>query len=84
MFLLRYCDIFPSLHAARSTVAAQYSSGAGRWSHLVTAHGVAGEGVLRGIHKAIQEGGQGEEEQRGVLLVAQMSCEGNLVMGFAM
>ncbi len=50
----------------------------------MTAHGVAGEGVLRGIHKAIQEGGEEEKEQRGVLLVAQMSCEGNLVMDFAL
>ncbi len=59
-----------------ATVAAQFEEGAGRWADLVTAHGVAGEGVLKGIQAGMAKDGPA----KGVLIVSQMSCEGIVIV----
>ena len=69
-----------------STVKAQYRGGSVRaveWADIVTAHGVAGPGTLEGLKQAVDmvnATGDGVIE-RGVLLVAEMSSEGNLAKG---
>ena len=50
--------------------------GVGRWASLVTVHGVAGPGTLEGLRAAA-----GEEGEVGALVVAEMSCAGNLAVG---
>ena len=58
-----------------ATVADQVRLGAGRWADLVTAHAVAGEGVLAGIKAGLEKAGM-DKAARGVLMVAQMSSSG--------
>ncbi|KAG0728404.1 Uridine 5'-monophosphate synthase [Chionoecetes opilio] len=64
-----------------STVARQYGGGlyaTAEWAHLVTAHGLPGDGVIKGLMSAA--GGR----LRGCILVAQMSSEGALTsQGYA-
>lgn len=60
-----------------NTVALQYSMGVYRiskWADLVTAHSLPGDGVLKGL-----KGAASEATARGAFLLAEMSCEGNLI-----
>lgn len=60
-----------------NTVALQYSKGVYRisnWADLVTAHSLPGEGVLKGL-----KGAASVATARGAFLLAEMSCEGNLI-----
>jgi Orotidine-5''-phosphate decarboxylase len=47
----------------------------GEWAHLVTVHSIAGPGPLQEIQRISDELG----EDRGVFLIAQLSCQGNLI-----
>ncbi|KAI5720075.1 hypothetical protein M8J77_001489 [Diaphorina citri] len=47
----------------------------GEWAHLVTVHSIAGPGPLQEIQRISEELG----EDRGVFLIAQLSCQGNLI-----
>ncbi|KAL7642133.1 UNVERIFIED_CONTAM: hypothetical protein RMT77_006693 [Armadillidium vulgare] len=58
-----------------NTVKMQYKGGIHNicdWAHLVTAHPVAGPGVLQGLCSA------GLREDRGCVIIAEMSSSGNL------
>nr|XP_045613569.1 uridine 5'-monophosphate synthase-like [Procambarus clarkii] len=58
-----------------STVAKQYGGGLYKivdWADLVTAHGIPGDGVVKGLMSAI------DRRTRGCVLVAQMSSSGAL------
>ena len=60
-----------------STAAKQYEAGVYRiadWADLVTVHAVAGPGTLQAMHGVASKC----KEERGVLLLAEMSSEGNL------
>lgn len=57
-----------------NTVRLQAAAAAGGWAELVTVHGVAGPGTLEGLAAACGAG-------VGALLVAEMSCRGNLAVG---
>lgn len=46
-----------------------------RWAHLVTVHSIAGPGPLQEIEKIIETSG----DERGVFLIAELSCEKNLI-----
>jgi len=59
-------------------VAKQYSNGyfeVSRWADLVTVHSLPGDGIL----KAIQTEAEKIDAPRGCFLLAEMSCEGNLI-----
>ena len=57
-----------------NTVCRQYQR-SGSWADLVTiAPVLAGDGVLKGIEEAVKQ----ETQDKGVILVAEMSCEGAL------
>uniref|UniRef100_A0A1B6E8N6 Uridine 5'-monophosphate synthase n=2 Tax=Clastoptera arizonana TaxID=38151 RepID=A0A1B6E8N6_9HEMI len=58
------------------TVSLQYAL-VHSWADLVTVHALPGEAVLAGIESKIKEMNDGRP--RGVFLVAEMSCEGNLI-----
>lgn len=47
------------------------------WADLVTVHALPGEGVLSGIECVIKA--NNDARPRGVFLIAEMSCEGNLI-----
>jgi uridine monophosphate synthetase len=58
------------------TVAQQYSGGLYRireWAHLVNAHILPGPGIIEGLRKEV------DTQERGLLLLAQMSSAGNLL-----
>ncbi|XP_038211983.1 uridine 5'-monophosphate synthase [Zerene cesonia] len=58
-----------------NTVAMQYTQGiynVNKWADCVTSHSLPGEGIL----KALNNSSNGE---KGVFLLAEMSCEGNLI-----
>uniref|UniRef100_A0A0P4VW22 Uridine 5'-monophosphate synthase n=1 Tax=Scylla olivacea TaxID=85551 RepID=A0A0P4VW22_SCYOL len=58
-----------------NTVAQQYGGGSHNiveWAHLVTAHGLPGDGIIKGLMSAANG------RTRGCVLVAQMSSEGTL------
>lgn len=58
-----------------NTVAQQYGGGSHNiveWAHLVTAHGLPGDGVIKGLMAAANG------RTRGCVLVTQMSSEGTL------
>ena len=60
-----------------NTVRLQYEKGVHqvcRWAELVTAHIVPGPGVVSGLQAAIQE-----NETRGCVLIAELSCKGQLL-----
>jgi orotidine-5'-phosphate decarboxylase len=73
-----------------STVAAQYKNGFVE-ADVVTVHGVGGPGTLQGLKQAVDElnsrklasnDGSGDGVlERGALLVAEMSSDGNLATG---
>lgn len=60
-----------------NTVALQYSKGIygiSAWADLVTAHSLPGDGILKGLKSALSG-----SQSRGVFLLAEMSCDGNLI-----
>jgi uridine monophosphate synthetase len=60
-----------------NTVSLQYSKGIykiSEWADLVTAHSLPGDGILKGL-KSTLNGSQ----SRGVFLLAEMSCDQNLI-----
>lgn len=61
-----------------NTVSLQYSSGVyniASWAHVVNAHTVPGEGIIAGLAKV------GLPQNRGLLLLAEMSSAGSLATG---
>lgn len=68
-----------------STVMHQYIHGIyniANWSHITNAHIIPGEGIVNGLQQAISQlSKQKQEEGRGLLLIAEMSSEGNLATG---
>ncbi|XP_072932178.1 uridine 5'-monophosphate synthase [Epargyreus clarus] len=59
-----------------NTVSLQYSKGlykVGQWADCVTVHSLPGEGILKALNASMNEINQ------GVFLLAEMSCEGNLI-----
>ncbi|KAL4076089.1 humps family-domain-containing protein [Scleroderma yunnanense] len=63
-----------------NTVALQYSSGIHKisdWAHIVNAHPVPGPSVITGLASV----GMKSKEERGVLLLAEMSTKGALTTG---
>mmetsp|Transcript_35811 Transcript_35811/g.143111 ORF Transcript_35811/g.143111 Transcript_35811/m.143111 type:complete len:492 (-) Transcript_35811:1141-2616(-) len=62
-----------------NTVVGQCAGGVHRiaeWAHIVNAHSVAGPGIIQGLLKAAEQAGR----ELGILLLAEMSSEGNLAM----
>uniref|UniRef100_A0A8D8QUL1 Uridine 5'-monophosphate synthase n=1 Tax=Cacopsylla melanoneura TaxID=428564 RepID=A0A8D8QUL1_9HEMI len=57
-----------------ATVGHQFSLIA-PWAHLVTVHSIAGPGPLQEIARIAEQRG----EKRGVFLIAELSCAGNLI-----
>lgn len=60
-----------------NTVSLQYSRGIYKistWADLVTAHSLPGDGILKGLKEVI-----GDEQNRGVFLLAEMSSDGHLM-----
>ena len=58
-----------------NTVLHQYQDGIyhiADWAHLINAHLLPGEGIITGLKKI------GMQQERGLLLIAQMSSAGNL------
>lgn len=63
-----------------NTVKLQYSSGVYRiveWSDITNAHGVTGEGIVKGLKEATI----GIGEPRGLLMLAELSSKGSLAYG---
>lgn len=63
-----------------NTVKLQYSSGVYRiveWSDITNAHGVTGEGIVKGLKEATV----GINEPRGLLMLAELSSKGSLAYG---
>jgi uridine monophosphate synthetase len=59
-----------------NTVLQQYAGGIYRindWAHLTNAHSLPGAGVIEGLQQA------GASKGNGLLLLAQLSCKGNLI-----
>lgn len=59
------------------TVSMQYSKGVYKisdWADLVTCHSLPGKGVVDGL-----KSGVGDYTNKGVFLLAEMSCKGNLI-----
>ncbi|KAH3680531.1 hypothetical protein WICMUC_000262 [Wickerhamomyces mucosus] len=64
-----------------NTVKAQYAGGAfkiAQWSDITNAHGVTGEGIVKGLKEAAQES---TSEPRGLLMLAELSSKGSLAYG---
>lgn len=64
-----------------NTVKLQYSSGIykiAEWSDITNAHGVIGEGVVKGLKQAAEET---TTEARGLLMLAELSSKGSLAYG---
>lgn len=61
-----------------NTVSLQYSKGPfliSSWSDLVTVHSLPGQGILQGLKSVLN----GTSDSRGVVLLAEMSSQGNLI-----
>lgn len=59
-----------------NTVKEQYEGGVytiAKWAHVINAHSMPGKGVIQGLQSV-----PGVSKVRGLLLIAQMSSEGNL------
>lgn len=64
-----------------NTVKLQYSSGVYKivqWADITNAHGVTGEGIVKGLKEAAREN---TEEPRGLLMLAELSSKGSLAHG---
>lgn len=60
-----------------STVQLQYRAGIYRiasWAHITNAHSVPGEGIIRGLRDVARE----QADDRGLLMLGEMSSSGNL------
>jgi orotidine 5'-phosphate decarboxylase subfamily 1 len=65
-----------------NTVTMQYTQGIYKiadWSNFVTVHALPGPGIIESIGKVMKE--KKVSTSRGILLLAQMSSEGNLATG---
>lgn len=60
-----------------NTVKLQYNKLVS-WADLVTVHSVSGGMMLKGIQEVIQEN-KNVLDSRGVFIVAELSCDGNLI-----
>lgn len=61
-----------------NTVALQYAGGVhtiSNWADLVTAHSLPGAGVVKGLQSVLKDA----SVDRGVFLLAELSCAGNLI-----
>lgn len=64
-----------------NTVKHQYTGGVykiAKWADLTNAHGVTGEGVVKGLKEGAQET---TDEARGLLMLAELSSKGSLAYG---
>ncbi|WLF78490.1 orotidine 5'-phosphate decarboxylase [Lodderomyces elongisporus] len=64
-----------------NTVKAQYTGGVYRiaeWSDITNAHGVTGEGVVKGLKEGASEV---TDQPRGLLMLAELSSKGSLAYG---
>lgn len=64
-----------------NTVKHQYSGGVykiAKWSDITNAHGVTGEGIVKGLKEAAAET---TEEPRGLLMLAELSSKGAIAHG---
>ncbi|KAK7203196.1 orotidine 5'-phosphate decarboxylase [Myxozyma melibiosi] len=64
-----------------STVKSQYTSGIYkivRWSHITNAHALPGPGIIDGLYAGAKEV---TDDERGLLLLAEMSSKGSLATG---
>lgn len=62
-----------------NTVSLQYSSGLykiSNWADLVTVHSLPGQGILKGLKSTLSGV---DSKKRGCFLLAEFSCEGNLI-----
>lgn len=62
-----------------NTVSLQYSSGLykiSEWADLVTVHSLPGQGILKGLKSSLSDG---VSKNRGCFLLAEFSCDGNLI-----
>lgn len=67
-----------------NTVKKQYSEGVYHiveWSDITNAHIVPGPGIIEGLREAAEEFVNGGGNERGLLLLAEMSSEGSLAVG---
>lgn len=61
-----------------NTVSLQYGKGIyaiAEWADLVTVHSLPGDGVIKGLKAALSS----SQSPRGAFLLAEMSCDGNLI-----
>lgn len=61
-----------------NTVALQYADGVyniSGWADLVTAHSLPGAGIIKGLQSVLKDA----SVERGVFLLAELSCAGNLI-----
>lgn len=59
-----------------NTVKNQYKEGVykiSQWADVINAHAISGDGCVKGLKEA------GDLTKRGCLLIAQLSCKGNLI-----
>ena len=64
-----------------NTVQKQYRGGALRiydWAHIINASVLAGGGIIDALVQTIE---QGEERDRGILILAEMTSKGSLAVG---
>lgn len=64
-----------------NTVQHQVSGGVhtiSKWAHVVNAHAVPGPGIISGLKRAVEQADTEEGKSLGLLLLAEMSSEGNL------
>ncbi len=70
-------NFFPDLcYTIGNTVKSQYSEGVykiSQWADVINAHSISGDGCVKGLREA------SDVEKRGCLLIAQLSCKGNLI-----
>lgn len=72
-----------------NTVKNQYSKGVYRiveWADITNAHSVPGEGIISGLREAANEFVDAEQKQgkstdRGLIMLAELSCKGSLATG---
>jgi orotidine-5'-phosphate decarboxylase len=64
-----------------NTVQKQYRGGALKiydWAHIINASVLAGEGIIDALVQTIEKG---EERDRGILILAEMTSKGSLAVG---